>query len=123
MDKNRSKLSEFHSEACIITPVIVLGTCKHRSSCGTPGWAYIVVLYQALSHGCHVSARVGNFRQRNYSLEDGIDETIGLFQRNSGCSVEQKTLKIPFRTFSQRRRMLAILYHGTKQELTLRIPF
>jgi len=27
-----------------------------------------------------------------------MDETIGLFRRNSDCSAEQKTLGIPFRT-------------------------
>jgi hypothetical protein len=42
--------------------------------------------------------RVGSFRQKNYSAEDGIGRTIGLFRRNSGCSAERKTLGIPFRT-------------------------
>jgi hypothetical protein len=28
---------------------------------------------------------------KNYSAEDGIDETNGYFRRNSGCSAEQKT--------------------------------
>jgi hypothetical protein len=65
--------------------------------------------------------RVGNFRQKNYSAEDGIDGTIGLFRRNSGCSAEQKTLGIPFRTVPQKRRMLGILYNGTKIEANSRI--
>jgi hypothetical protein len=58
--------------------------------------------------------RVGNFRQKkiNYA-EDGIVGTIGLFQRNSGCSAEQKTIGIPFRTIPQRRKMLGILFCGT----------
>jgi hypothetical protein len=122
MNKNRSKLSEFHSEACLgqihavysvcwsrifcktnflhaissvsslgidssvnlgmsfffrgITEAVSspfrgtfsepnsvanssLGPCRHKSCCGTPGWAYLVVVYQALSHGCHVSAPAG----------------------------------------------------------------
>jgi hypothetical protein len=42
--------------------------------------------------------RVGNFREKNNSAEDGIDETNGYFRRNSGCSEEQKALRIPFRT-------------------------
>jgi hypothetical protein len=36
--------------------------------------------------------RVGNFRPKNFSAEVGIDGTIGLFRRNSGCSAEQKIL-------------------------------
>jgi hypothetical protein len=60
--------------------------------------------------------RVGNFRQKNYSAEDGIDGTIGLFRRNSSCSAEQKILGIPVRTVPQRRKMLGILYHETKLE-------
>jgi hypothetical protein len=50
---------------------------------------------------------------RNYSAEDGIDGTIGLFRRNSGCSAEQKTIEIPFRTIPQGRKMLGILFCGT----------
>ncbi len=37
-----------------------------------------------------------------------------MFRWNSGCSAEQKTLGIPFRTVPQRSRMLGILNHGTK---------
>jgi hypothetical protein len=59
---------------------------------------------------------VCNFRQKNYSPEDGLYGEIGLFQRYSGCSAEQKTHGIPFRTVPQRRKMLAILHHGTKIE-------
>jgi hypothetical protein len=66
-----------------------------------------------------VWSRVGNFRQKNYSAEDGIDGTIGLFRRNSGCSTEQKTLGIPFITVPQRSRMLGILYHGTNIKVKL----
>jgi hypothetical protein len=45
---------------------------------------------------------------------------MGWFRRNSGCSAEQKTLGIPFRTVTQRRKMLRILYHGTKIEANSR---
>jgi hypothetical protein len=44
--------------------------------------------------------RVGNFRQKNNSAEDGIDGTNGYFRRNSGCSAEQKISEFrsePFR--------------------------
>ena len=44
-----------------------------------------------------MQTRVGNFRQKNYSAEDGIGGKIGLFQRNSDCSAD---LGIPFRTHS-----------------------
>ncbi len=60
--------------------------------------------------------RVGNFQQKNYSAEDGIDGTVAWFQRNSGCSVEQKTLGIPFRTIPQKRKQLGIPCCGTKIE-------
>ncbi len=43
-----------------------------------------------------------------------------MFRRNSGCSAEHKTLGIPFRTVPQRKRMLGILYHGTKIEANSR---
>jgi hypothetical protein len=45
-----------------------------------------------------------------------IHGTIGLFRRNSGCSPEQKTLGIPFRTIPQRRKQLGIPFGGTKIE-------
>ncbi len=45
-----------------------------------------------------IRPRIGNFRQKKYSAEDGIDGTIGLFRRNSVCSAEHKTIGIPFRT-------------------------
>jgi hypothetical protein len=46
--------------------------------------------------------------KKNYSPEDGINGTIGLFRRVSGCSAEQKTLGIPFRTIPWKRKMLGI---------------
>jgi hypothetical protein len=63
-----------------------------------------------------VKTRVGNFRQKNYSAEDGIDGITGLFRRNSGYSAEQETLGIPFRTTPQRRKMFESLYRETKIE-------
>jgi hypothetical protein len=58
--------------------------------------------------------------KKNHSAEEGIDGTIGLFRRNSGYSAQQKILGIPFRTVPQRRKMLGILYHGTKLEANAR---
>ncbi len=43
-----------------------------------------------------------------------------MFRRNSGCSAEQKTLGIPFRTIPQKRKMLGILCHETKLEANSR---
>ncbi len=58
--------------------------------------------------------------KKNYSAEDGIDGTIGLFRRNSGCFAEQKTLGITFRIIPQRRKRLGILYHGPRIEANSR---
>jgi hypothetical protein len=44
----------------------------------------------SLKREARVFRRVGNFRQKNNSAEDGIDGTNGYFRRNSGCSAEQK---------------------------------
>jgi hypothetical protein len=35
-----------------------------------------------------IGRKVGNFRQKNNSAEDGIDGTNSYFRRNSGCSAE-----------------------------------
>ncbi len=46
------------------------------------------------------SVRVGNFRHKNNSADDGIDGTNGYFRRISGCSAEQKISEFssePFR--------------------------
>ncbi len=67
-----------------------------------------------------VTRRVGNFRQKNYSAEVGIDGTNGYFRQNSGRSAEQKTLGIPFRTFPRKRKQLGIPIHGTKIETNSR---
>jgi len=45
-----------------------------------------------------------------------MDGTLGLFRRNSGCSVDQKTLGILFRTISWKRKMFGILNSRTKIE-------
>jgi hypothetical protein len=43
-----------------------------------------------------------------------------LFRRDSGCSAEQKTIGIPFRTIPWERKMLGILYSGSKVEANSR---
>ena len=58
--------------------------------------------------------RVGNFRQKNNSAEDGIDGTKGYFRRNFGCSAEQKVSE--FRTLPRERKQLGIPFRGTKIE-------
>ena len=70
-----------------------------------------------------VPARVGNFRQKNNSAEDGIDGTNGYFRRNSGCSAEQITSE--FRTESFRGRENSLEFRSVEQKLkqTLGIPF
>ncbi len=60
--------------------------------------------------------RVGNFQQKNYSAEDRIYGTNGYFRWNYGCSAEQKTLGIPFRTLPWKRKQLGIQFRWTKKE-------
>jgi hypothetical protein len=48
--------------------------------------------------------RVGNFRQKNNSAEDGIGGTNGYFRRNSGCSAEQKTSEFRSESFRGREK-------------------
>jgi hypothetical protein len=87
--------------------------------------------------------RVGNFRQKNNSAEDGIDGTNGYFRRNSGGSAEQKisefcsepfrgrdnnsefhsveqkwkeALGIPFRILPKKRKQLGFPFRGTKRK-------
>jgi hypothetical protein len=90
-------------------PALMFFVC----TCCTDGMVSHMLIQPAVN-------RVGNFRQKNYSAEDGIDGTITLFRQNSGRSSEQKTLGIPFRTIPQRRKMLGILYHGTNIEANSR---
>jgi hypothetical protein len=52
---------------------------------------------------------------KNNSSEDRRDGTNGYFRWNFGCSAEQKTLKIVFRTLPQRKQ-LEIPFRGTNIE-------
>ncbi len=61
-----------------------------------------------------VTTRVGNFRQKNNSAEDGIDGTNGYFRRNSGCSEEQKTSE--FRSESFRGRENSSEFRSVEQK-------
>ncbi len=56
---------------------------------------------RAVSHAT-VQTRVGKFRQKNNSAEDGIGGTNGYFRRNFGCSAEQKISE--FRSEPSRER-------------------
>ncbi len=47
--------------------------------------------------------QVGNFRQKNCSAEDSIDEINVYFRWNSGCSAEQKILGILVEKNAQNR--------------------
>jgi hypothetical protein len=52
---------------------------------------------------------------KKYSAEEGIDRTIGLFLPYSGCSAEQETLGIPFRTMKNVRN--SVLWNKIRSEL------
>ncbi len=65
---------------------------------------------------CLPPTRVGNFRQKNNSSENGIDGTTGYFRRNSGCSVKQKALGIPFPTLPRKKKQLGNSFRWTKIE-------
>jgi hypothetical protein len=81
--------------------------------------------------------RVGNFRQKNNSAEDGIDGTNGYFRRNSGCSAEQKISEFrsepfrgrennsEFRSVEQKWRQTPIISvpNPSAEENILGIPF
>ncbi len=58
--------------------------------------------------------RVGNFRQKNNSAEDGIDGTNGYFRLNSGCSAEQKISE--FRSEPFRRRENSSEFRSEEQK-------
>ncbi len=79
--------------------------------------------YEGKWEGVGPSNKVGNFRQKNNSAEDGIDGTNYHFRRNSGCSAEQKPLRIPFQTLTRKRKQLGIPFRGTKIEEYSRIRF
>jgi hypothetical protein len=55
-----------------------------------------------ISPRCLTHCRVGNFQQKNYSAEDGIDGTIGLLRRNSAAVPRNRKLS-EFRSESFRR--------------------
>ncbi len=62
--------------------------------------AALVLNTEYIYSKCRVEIRVGNFRQKTNSAEDGIDRTNGYFRWNSGCSAEQKISEFrsePFR--------------------------
>ncbi len=73
--------------------------------------------------------RVGNFGQKNYSAEYGIDGTNGYFRRNSGCSAEQKTSE--FRSAEEKTTRNSVMWKNTSklsefhstEEKPLGIPF
>ncbi len=67
--------------------------------------------------------RVGNFRQKNNSAEDGTDGTNGYFRRNSGCSAEQKTSEFRSESFRERENNTEIRSVEQKMKQTLGIPF
>ncbi len=67
--------------------------------------------------------RVGNFRQKNNSAEDGIDGTNGYFRRNSGCSAEQKTSEFRSESFRGRENNTEFRSVEQKMKQTLGIPF
>ncbi len=50
-------------------------------ACSSSYCSYSCLFYSAGTRT--VQTRVGNFRQKNYSSEDEIDGTIGLFRRNA----------------------------------------
>jgi hypothetical protein len=64
-----------------------------------------------LSRVCGLGLAISD--KKNDSAEDEIDRATGLLRRNSGCSAEQKTIGIPFRTIPWKRKMLGIFYSGT----------
>ncbi len=66
--------------------------------------------------------RVGNFRQKNNSAEDGIDGTNGYFRRNSGYSAEQKTSEFRSEPFHGRENNSEFRSVAQKQKQTLGFP-
>jgi len=65
-----------------------------------------------------------NFRQNNYSAEDGIDEQwLQYLRRNFSCSAEQKILKILFRTIPRKKKIISIPYLWTEIEASFRMLF
>ena len=73
----------------------------------------------ATGQGILVGSRVGNFRQKNNSAEDGIDGTNGFFRRNSGCSAEQKISEFRSEPFRGRENNSEFRFEETKLEALL----
>jgi hypothetical protein len=70
-----------------------------------------------------LSGRVGNFRQKNNSAEDGTDGTNGYFRRNSGCSAEQKISEFRSEPFRGRDNNSEFRSVEQKWKEALEIPF
>ncbi len=69
------------------------------------------------------TTRVGNFRQKNNSAEDGIDGTNAYFRRNSGCSAEQKPPEFRSEPFRGRENNTEFRSVEQKEKQTLGILF
>jgi hypothetical protein len=64
--------------------------------------------------------RVGNFRQKNNSAEDGIDGTNGYFRRNSGCSADRKSRNsVPNPSAEEKTTRNSIPWNKNKSKLPL----
>jgi hypothetical protein len=73
--------------------------------------SYAVFLY-------HFRYRVGNFRQKNNSAEDGIDGiNKWLFPTEFQLFCGTENLGIPFRTLPRKRKQLGIPFRGPKIEI------
>jgi hypothetical protein len=66
---------------------------------------------------CLSICRVGNFRQKNNSAEEGTAGTNGYFRRNSGYSAEQKISEFRSEPFRGRENNLGIPFRGAKKEV------
>jgi hypothetical protein len=93
-------------------------------SAGTLTWDSFIVMYDtSLQVGLAISDQNIFCGRQNITGQlvcsggfPAVPAEFRLFRRNSGCSAELKTLGIPFRTVSLKRKMLGILYSGTKIE-------
>jgi hypothetical protein len=79
----------------MINPTFIPITIEHLNYLSKIIWIRILK---------HVLNRVGNFRQKNNSAEDGIDGTNGYFRRSSGCSAEQKISEFRSKPFRRREK-------------------
>ncbi len=77
-----------------------------------------------LSHCCWCStSRVGNFRQKNYSAEDGIDHGTKLEANARNSVLNHSAEVIRFWTIPQKIKQLRIPFRGTKCKQTHGILF